>query len=138
MGLLAEFASYLESRGCGVVSTDIFAGNVLPEGNGVPATAIFVSNMPGFKSYRAMGASGTPAACEQPVVEIIVRAPTFALSEAKMAQVFAVVDFEGQRIIGGTRYLHITTFGPATYEGEDEKKHKLHKVRVKCMKERSV
>jgi hypothetical protein len=114
MPLLDELASYLASRGVGVVGADLFKGGLpdaptLPLPDPVVGLVEYASGPP-LRVHGPTGAVATLA--EQPRVQVLVRSASYATARLRAQAVVAALDWLGPMTLtassgGGTRYAQV-------------------------------
>ena len=106
MSLLDDIGAYLASNGIGTVGTDIFLGRGL---TATPDAQVGLQRSGGFGSIHAMrGVPGQPIA-NQPRIQIVCRALTYPLAEAKANAVNDLLDGLRNTTINTTFYHFINS-----------------------------
>lgn len=111
--LLDEIADYLQSQGIGTVGTNLFKG-LMPES---PDAAVAVFEYSGLEVQRVQEVAGV--AYEQPRIQVMSRAATYAAARQKAEAVYAALATVKNQELSGIRYLRIQPLQPPFLIGRD-------------------
>lgn len=105
MALLDDIGARLVAQGVGTLGTNIFSSSkaVIPTGNGPYLTVI---ENPGIAPTRTQNQSA--AASRRPMIQIMVRASTYAAAQTMAQAAYTALDGIFGLIINGTMYVKIT------------------------------
>lgn len=121
--VLDDLSDMLSSGG---VTTTIYKG-FMPER---PDDALQLVETGGFGAVHAMSTGPGNAKTERQTVQIVRRSTVYNRARAEMQVIFRLLDGEGDRTIGGTRYYWIEALQPPFALPRDESQRDLIAMNV--------
>lgn len=103
MALLDDLATFLQTKGVGVVGTTVFKG-FLPD---APDACVALVDSPGLPVVRTMASTGAAGILERPRVQVTARATTPQAARDKAMDALTALDWTQRVTLGTTRYYLI-------------------------------
>lgn len=127
MVLTDDLAEVLATAGLGTLAVDVFSGRLpdLPDGDPTGGIVAVLLSPAAEPAVRTMGPSLTAPSNERPRVQVVVRAPSWAVGEAKAKAALDALDNLGPVTVNGTVYQHVEALQrPAYYlEADAQDRH---------------
>jgi hypothetical protein len=127
---LNDMADYLTSAGAFVQATDLFVGSIPP----APDTAVTLYETGGQAPVHAFNASPGQAKVEQPRMQVVSRAASYATARANAQKAFLLLDGLPTRTINGVSYFWGAAVQSPFLMGRDEQNRPMVAFNVDVFK----